>query len=957
MNRKQRVEMILRILLTPFLTAHADRDDLLYQKAVAYRKMVRSSGDVKTERNAYAAARERLTRRLEIQTAPDCPGELEQLLEMFYPDEALKDYLEENRLESLDGYYIQTLLQIAAEFITLRNGYISIRMWDETGKDRFFYGNTGLFKVELWSVLCRLITPDTLIAAYLVENGIDDLEQLADIPDNLFLSDTLLTKILNRGVAETHMHLSAGMSYLAVWQTVTDPAAQRIFPMGKRPVLQEAQRDEQSDNKILLIAGWLRLLLARYLEDEASNETDIYDYYREQQERQEQWKQEREHDTVERYILRHVLSDGLNHEHISRILEHMREEGVYFSHPLILGDPDAPPALDALLRGPYRKYRYLHTEPELILLFSCLRHIREFPAHRQFTRIFLNYIRIKNDYFHDKLQTVRAAGLSFFHRYFRSATSAFWRTSYEDNVKESLVYEAAFRNQLRCRSLRKLEVKISPRIATDWEKDLPFSNMSIEDDRRVIARGLYHIFTAYRRVCREQEKDAKVPELGIVYHFIKEDAFHPPDQWCWLAEDGGRQDSVSRLRRQCLRFLRALQSLLREIPCLPDYIVGLDAASQELIAEPWIYAPVYRQARSRRNTIPIHPRTGTHMQNIGLTYHVGEDYHHILTGIRHIDEVLTYFGYKAGDRLGHALALQVNTAEWIHDHETVPVPRIERLEDLIWLWSLCEDVEELGGYRHEFERKIMQLAKEIFQNLRGISPYILWEAYRRKFQELDEDFCADMKRSYLDMRCCGTDVPPGPQMDSLREFCCLAGGKDPVWDADKLLMTNYCPIYTRHFRKPMFVSNTFDELPVYQAIQCYIRGKLQRMGVYVETNPTSNIAIGDVGSLKDYPITSLNTPPSDGTDSASILLSVNSDDPLVFNTNVENELAVVYHILTYHGYGREESLHWIDKIRQYGMDSSFICGKKGRERQSEELKVICGYLRRIAGLSLPTDEE
>lgn len=67
------------------------------------------------------------------------------------------------------------------------------------GKDRFFHGNTGLFKVELWSVLCRLIMPDALIAAYFVENGIDDLEQLAGIPNNLFLSDTLLTKILTRG--------------------------------------------------------------------------------------------------------------------------------------------------------------------------------------------------------------------------------------------------------------------------------------------------------------------------------------------------------------------------------------------------------------------------------------------------------------------------------------------------------------------------------------------------------------------------------------------------------------------------------------------------------------------------------------------------------------------------------------------------------------------------------------
>ena len=487
MNRKQRVEMILRVLLMPFLTDPFGKDDLLYKKAAAYRRMVHSRNDVKTERNAYAAAKEKLIRWLELRAKTDRPSELEQLLEMFYPDEALKDYLEQTDPESLDGYYIRVLLQVAAEFITLRNGYVSLRMWDEAGKDRYFYGNTGLFKVELWSVLCRIITPDTLIAAYFVKNGIDDLEQLADIPENLFLSDALLSNVLTRGVAETHMHLSAGMSYLAVWQTVTDPSAQRIFPMGKEPLMQQAQRKEQASYEGLLIAGWLRLLLARYLEDGASKkkEADLYNYYLDRQE----W------DSVECHILHHILSGEPDQEFTGHLLADLRKkEREYFSHLSEICGPGTPQDLDVLLRGPYRRYRCLRTEPELILLFSALRHIREFPDHRQFTRVFLNYIRLKNDYFHDKLQTVSKAGLLFFRRYFRSAASALWQTTYEDNVKEPLVYEAAFRNQLRCRNLRKLEVKISPRMATDWEKDLPYSNMSIEDDRRIIARPVPHLY-------------------------------------------------------------------------------------------------------------------------------------------------------------------------------------------------------------------------------------------------------------------------------------------------------------------------------------------------------------------------------------------------------------------------------------------------------------------------------
>ena len=43
------------------------------------------------------------------------------------------------------------------------------------------------------------------------------------------------------------------------------------------------------------------------------------------------------------------------------------------------------------------------------------------------------------------------------------------------------------------------------------------------------------------------------------------------------------------------------------------------------------------------------------IQNMGFTYHVGEDFRHIASGLRHVDEVIENFHYKAGDRLGHAI--------------------------------------------------------------------------------------------------------------------------------------------------------------------------------------------------------------------------------------------------------------------------------------------------------------
>ena len=267
MDRKRRIEMLLRVLLCPFLELPAQREDLLCAKAKAYQRMVAGEGDLASNRRAYERACERMEQWLEGWVRPDRLSEMGQLLEMYYPEEELRTHLSGWGREDLDGYYVGVLLQLAVEFITLRDGQISIRMWDEAGKDRYFQGSSKLYKVELWSVLSRIMTPDVLIAAYFVSNGIDDVGQLAGVPDNLSLSDNLLAGVARRGIAETHMHLAAGMSYLTVWQVVTDPAAQRVFPWRREPVLQPIQREEQGSYSGLLVAGWLRLLMARYLED------------------------------------------------------------------------------------------------------------------------------------------------------------------------------------------------------------------------------------------------------------------------------------------------------------------------------------------------------------------------------------------------------------------------------------------------------------------------------------------------------------------------------------------------------------------------------------------------------------------------------------------------------------------------------------------------------------------
>ena len=939
MNRKQRVGMIVKLLLRPYTSEVFYEDELLRNAALAYQALSVSTEAAysKCYKN-YTTARAALLRAIQDKTRMERLSEAANLLDMFFPEAEMAEQLSANR--SLDRWYLERLMALALEFITLRDGTVSIRMWSEelppeSQQKELFPPYSGLYKVELWSEISRVITPDVLIAGYFVRGGIEEIGYLRDLPDNISLSDSILSRLNHQGIAETHMHLSSGMSYLSLWEAVTDLSALRP-DLRDSSKFQRRQWKEFQEHQMLILAGWLRLLIARYLEE---GRTDIA----------VDWKKLNGKDAaevLEQKLLQLVLHNPTETgaDQIAREFYKERQECFqYFRRCYCITDDSQ--TFDLLARGPYRRYRRLRTAPELLLLYFALRHVHQNPEDRNFARIFLYYLRIKNNYFRDRVQSAGASGLMFFRRYYRKSVSS-WNILHQqaDRSKTEMIYRSAFRNQLRCANLRKLEVKISP-VLSMTEPLSRAGTLTLERDRRNIARQLREVIRAYQAEMIQGR--GGVPTLGVIYHLLRPDIHHPSRRMCWAwPEEQRPADYVSRIRRQSVRFLDALHSLLQDISGLSEFVVGLDAASEELYAAPWVYAPVYRAARNRMNTYPLQLSNGAPMQNLGLTYHVGEDYHHVLSGLRHIDEVLTYFGYKAGDRIGHGLVLQLDMEEWIYDHEVVSLPIMEYLENLLWVWALCgQRGSELAGYVPQLEQEVMRTAEKLYGSAFGLTPYTLWSAYQAKFQLLSPALCDAMAQTYL--------MAPETdqtflQVSAQRSFCALAeSGADTLWDKNKLLMTHHCPIYTRHYSQPVFVYNLQDYLPLFQAVQQYVRQKVQTMGIYVETNPTSNLMIGDFSGLRRYPITRLNSPAAKSPDPAAILLSINSDDPLIFNTNVENELALVYHALNYQGLSREDVLRWIDKVRQYGMDSSFIRTVKEPEAQRAFLDELSKRLEAV----------
>lgn len=305
--------------------------------------------------------------------------------------------------------------------------------------------------------------------------------------------------------------------------------------------------------------------------------------------------------------------------------------------------------------------------------------------------------------------------------------------------------------------------------------------------------------------------------------------------------------------------------------------------------------------------------------------------------MRHIDEVLDEFNYKAGDRLGHAIALGEDIEFWIKNNEVIPIPIMEWMENLLWIWGkIVQDNIKLQISATYLEGKIMELAQEIYGDSEGITPLMLYQAYKMKFQINHTDVFKNQKK------CIGQES----QEDFFRKILCkyyVTGKEEQRWSKEKILCTFFCPIYNMRFRKPILIRTAENPgIDVIKYIQKYLIQKVEYLGIYVETNPTSNTAInGEQGLLSHY-ILNLN---SEGLldqkeKSNAVMVTVNTDDPIVFNTSIENELSYIYYLLVHKKYKKERVLKWIDKIRQNSLESSFIKNIKLPSQQLKEIRYI-----------------
>jgi hypothetical protein len=530
--------------------------------------------------------------------------------------------------------------------------------------------------------------------------------------------------------------------------------------------------------------------------------------------------------------------------------------------------------------------------PEMRWLRRGLRRLETADDHDPgLERLFWQCVRVRCLFYRHVTQRPMTPGLHWFLRFFgRIKAGRGWFDCDSGRMAAS-----AF--QLHCggAGLRSMELRTTP--AATWHEQADFL--------RVLHGGL----------------PAGDAEFGVVLHFTKERGDQtaggfPAAHGAATHADPGRNPTGYRYAdfyRVRAGQARAWVEFLEHFPAAVRFVRGVDVCNDERAIPNWVLTGPYRQVAEAGAAASARLRDGTPPPR--RTVHVGEDFVHLLSGLRLVAEAVRFFELRAGDRLGHALALGVDPLEWTARSGRVAVRREERLFDLAWEWRVCTRRQAAGVNRLPYvESELRRLAGEIF---------------------------GDALPSY--------DLAPG-DIDRLvtdlnwTDRLLAVGFPDGVWERDKSCGSRRDAILLAYLRSAATFRAgqatewvvTRDEGPVLASLQAEMRREVGRRGVVVEANPSSNLLIGEFGDLRRHPFWRLAGAPGRPTDAPPVTVCLGSDDPITFCTDLRQEYQLVYDALIAAGCSTEETLHWIDRVRADGLTARFTLPASPRGRRARQ---------------------
>lgn len=390
-------------------------------------------------------------------------------------------------------------------------------------------------------------------------------------------------------------------------------------------------------------------------------------------------------------------------------------------------------------------------------------------------------------------------------------------------------------------------------------------------------------------------------------------------------------------------------------PYLRSRIRGVDAANNEVHCPPEVFAPAFRFLRNFKSQEfakesmflpPVSPR-------LSATYHVGEDFLDIASALRAIDETIEFLDYRRGDRLGHALGLGIAPeVHYAKKGSRIFMPKQQRLDDLVWLLYRGRelgthiDPHMYGLLKKEAEILLLEIYGDVIRNNRWM---ITLTEYHCCMQLRGDD-----PSLYRDTKFSRSGLGYGPydryflgrdEWDTYRKNPAMAGmyyyyhyGSEVKRRGAEVCEVTISPEYIRLMRQ----------------VQDVMQEHIERRGIVVECNPTSNVLIGTFETYEKHPIfrfydSGLGVA-ADRQLCRQMEVCVNTDDLGIFDTSLEFEYALLFRTLDAQldadgkkRYQTCDILRYLKNLQDLGMRAVFPCCDPGTPVEMRRERSYGGF--------------
>lgn len=853
---------------------------------------------------AKKRVRDSLLRYLMRQYSVDSFDEIYQYLERWYLATANWHEIRSAGYENQKYLYMlifNRLTQLSKSMVSKLDGQLIYKYWQTEGDVKLLGGFVGQQKIHLFRSMMQKIPMDLLVACFAVDKQHPE-DILQSFRGNLAITDASLEKVLSKGVAENHIHTGVSTNFSIMWEELM--CVDRVMSDSLNTWFPKIHRPNAPSKEIVyfeyLLARCLRLYLIYSIEtlDEDGLQIPI--------------------NTLQQDALlqchKRLQASDMN-------MEQIKEYFYPLEYPLVEWITQSDTLNQKWIPSTKNPFT------EIFFLYQMLLRLGENGAEKTncIKKCFLNYLRLKHSMFQRIIQDKTWAGLDHFQTYYHTVSAnrkPAPQRSYTRNME--LNYQRLIETQLKTPHIRCVEFRMS---FFHSEADAAANLRAFLSAYRTILRNNYCF---YDPQTMQYSPAKKLPRIGIVFCFLKREQSQP--DFCFFSDtDLIAYKHLHAQYRTQLEIFKKMRDGLR-YPGIDRYLIGIDVASLENTVPTWVFSDLYDSARDSE-TEAFYGYKNRPFQSLRFTCHVGEDFRHLMSGLRRIHEAVHYLKFHTGDRIGHGLALGLHVERWCAEHPNVLLPRIEALENYIWAYQMLSEYpsQSKGSDLLYLEKRIHELAKDIYA-CRGETEFYQLHITT---DALVKSYCELFSRNLLNQELtCQKDC-------NQTEDCILR--QDTQSNIIEFILHSYhCHQYAMRMSEPIHYQIQPQEISIMKDLQEIMQSYISQSGIVVETNPTSNIIISSIDTIREHPIYQLSNPQCDYKD---IMLCINSDDPGVFQTNTSNELGIAYMGMVEQGKGRNYCLEWIDKMRESGMQHTFINQQDEDAALLRELDELLDCLR------------